>query len=491
MTTHPQLCATVTADTTAELRRRRDAVTDADLVELRLDTVHDPDVAGALEGRTRPAIVTCRPVWEGGRFAGAEDERLRILAEALERGAEFVDVEWRAGFAGLLARDSARIVLSSHDFDGVPDDLETRAASMRSTGAGVVKIAVTAGQLRDLLRLKALGAALTSSGRAVLIGMGERGLATRVLPGRFGSAWSYAGALSDVGQIGVATLVGQYRFRALDADTEIYGVTGWPVSHSVSPAMHNAAFGAMGRNAVYLPFPATTADDFMACADGMDLQGASVTIPHKVALLGRADEVSEAACRIGALNTLRRAGRRWLGTNTDVAGFLRPFDVRGIDLAGWRAAVLGAGGSARAVAVALASRHAQVTVHARQAPAAAEVAALCQGHAGAWPPAAGSWDLLVNCTPIGMHPRMDESPVPSSQLDGRLVYDLVYNPGATRLVRDAAVAGCGTIGGLDMLVAQAEAQCEWWTGERPPAGVMRAAAEARLAEFRVDEHHVV
>jgi len=149
---------TVTGATTAELRRKRDAVTDADLVELRLDSVADPSAAAALAGRGRPAIVTCRPKWEGGSFAGSEEERRRILADALKLGAEYVDVEWRARFDDLIAASGGqRIVLSTHDFDGVPTDLAAQAQAMRSTGAEVVKIAVTAKQLSDCVPLLELG----------------------------------------------------------------------------------------------------------------------------------------------------------------------------------------------------------------------------------------------------------------------------------------------------------------------------------------------
>jgi len=192
----PLLCVTVTAETTADLRAKRDAVGDADLVELRLDTVRDPSAAAALEGRRRPVIVTCRPTWEGGSFAGSEEERKRILAEALSLGAEYVDIEWRAGFDDLIARTRGRrIVISSHDFDGLPIDLAARAHAMRSTGAEVVKIAAQMKSLSDCLPLLALGAQRSGTGAQVLIGMGPYGAATRVLAGRFGSAWTYAGGV--------------------------------------------------------------------------------------------------------------------------------------------------------------------------------------------------------------------------------------------------------------------------------------------------------
>jgi shikimate dehydrogenase/3-dehydroquinate dehydratase type I len=485
----PLLCVTVTAATTAELCQRRDAVPVADLIELRIDSVSDPSAAGALAGRRRPVIVTCRPTWEGGRFAGSEEERRRILADALSLGAEYVDVEFRANFDDLIAQDGGRrIVLSSHDYQGVPGDLGARVHAMRSTGAEVVKIAATMTCLSDCIPLLDLGA----QGHAglVLLGMGDYGLATRVLAGRFGSAWTYAGSLREIGQLTAPSLLEDFHFRSLTDSTAVYGVTGGSVSHSVSPPMHNAAFRAAGIDAVYLPLPATSAADFHAFGRAIGLSGASVTIPLKVSLLDYVDEVSAVARRIGAINTIRVAAGRWVGGNTDASGFLEPLQER-VSLAGVRASVLGAGGAARAVVVALAASGGEVRLHARKREQAEAIARLTPVEVGPWPPEPGSWDLLINCTPIGMYPRVDDTPIAAAELTGLHVYDLVYNPSHTRLLRDAAAMGCQTIGGLEMLVAQAREQFQWWTGSTPQTGVMREAALERLAEFARDENYLV
>jgi 3-dehydroquinate dehydratase/shikimate dehydrogenase len=478
-----RLCVTVTGSDMADLRRRRDAVTGADLVELRLDTVSDPDAAGAVAGRRLPVIVTCRPTWEGGAFAGSEDARKRLLAEALTAGAEYVDLEARAGFDDLIATTGGkRIVLSAHDFDGLPLDLETRVRAMQRTGAEVVKVAVTVARLSDCATLHDIAARLGDGDGLVLIGMGDCGAVTRVLPSRFRSRWSYAGLLAGVGQLTPETLLTELRFRDIGPATSLYGIVGSPVSHSVSPAMHNAAFRAAGVDAVYLPLPAADVDDFVAFARAFGVKGASVTIPHKVAMFDCVDGTSAIAKRIGAINTVRIDNGRWQGDNTDVEGFLEPLADQ-LPLTNARAALLGAGGAARGVAIALAARGAAVSVHARNARRAAEVAALVSGSVGAFPPPRGSWDLLVNCTPVGMYPHVDETPLPAGSLGPGLVYDLVYNPPATRLLREAAAAGCRTIGGLEMLVGQARKQFEWWTGVRPSAAVMRDAAVRRLEEF--------
>lgn len=479
----PKICTTITAPTMAVLRARRDAATAADLVELRLDSVRDPEIAGALTGRRQPVVITCRPTWEGGSFRGSEEERRRLLAEALAAGAEYVDLEWRADFtADLIASTGGRrVVISHHDFSGVPADLDNRLMAMRATGAEVVKLAAQVPALGACVPLLDAGRRFGGEHPLVLLGMGRQGFVTRALAARFGSCWTYAGSEAALGQIPIEQMVGGYRFRQVTASTAIYGLIGAPLAHSVSPAMHNAAFGAAGLDAVYVPFEANDVDDFFALAPALNVRGVSVTIPFKRDCLSRADEVDEVARTAGAVNTLKRDGDRWLGTNTDVEGFLAPLGGR--SLAGARVAILGAGGAARAVATALAGTGARVSVRARRLDEAIAVARLADGASGPLPPAPGTWDILVNTTPVGMFPHVDASPVPAGALGGGLVYDLVYNPPVTRLLEEAAAAGCETLGGLEMLVAQARAQFRWWTGMEADGAVMKEAATGRLAHY--------
>jgi shikimate dehydrogenase len=312
--------------------------------------------------------------------------------------------------------------------------------------------------------------------------MGPTGLPTRVAPAHFGSCWTYAGNGVAPGQVPTNRLIDEFRVREVDRATPLYAVVGRPIGHSVSPAMHNAAFASLGVPGVYIPCQAASLDDFVALADALPIVGVSVTAPFKEA----AAILTTAAVRgESALNTLRRApGGQWEGLNTDVDGFLAPLD--GIELAGRRAAVVGAGGAARSVTEGLRRKQARITVHARRPDAAASFARELGLVDGGWPVPAGSWDLLVNTTPVGTRPDVEATPVEGGVLDGQLVYDLVYNPRPTRLLREAAAAGCRTIDGLEMLVQQAVRQFAWWTGVTPPADVMRAAAERRLAEMAED-----
>ncbi len=430
-------------------------------------------------------VVTCRAAWEGGGFRGTEEERERILAAALDAGAEFVDVEHRAAFApALLKRRGGRgVVVSMHAYGPVPADLAQQAREMRATGAEIVKIAIEARRLSDMVPLLAISqcpdfSAPGDENGHVLVAMGDPGVASRVLAARFGNRWTYAGDGVAPGQLPAERLLSEFRFRRIKGDAAIFGVVGSPVMHSLSPLMHNAAFAALGLNAVYVPLQATDVDDFVTFARAIGLHGASITAPFKVDLLARVQEADPLARRVGAINTLVVREGRWLGANTDVAGFLAPLAGR-LTLKGTRATVLGTGGAARAVVVALGSEGASVTVSARRPEAAAETARLADGRVGTWPPRPGSWDVLVNATPATEGLEVDRL-----DLDGEIVFDLVYLPEHTPLLRAAREAGCLAIGGIEMLVAQAERQFELWTGQRPPVGLMRAAA-ARAAGHEI------
>ena len=483
-----KLCATVTGTTTEELRARRDAAgsAGADIVEVRLDYARELDVAGVLAGRPCPILVTCRPTWEGGHFRGSEEDRRQVLARAYDLGADYVDVEWRAGFDDIVTADCGRrIVLSAHDFERVPDDLDAQFREMRRTGAEVVKVAVQTTALTDLVTLRDFAQRHQVPGvsKQVIVGMGPCGIASRVLPDRFGSCWTYAGQGVAPGQLQLIQMLDEFRVRALSADAELFGVVGSPLIHSLSPVMHNAGFDEIGRDAVYLPFEAVDLDDFQRFTAAFDVRGASVTAPYKEAVLSRVRSTDELSQRVGAVNTISIDSAGWHGLNTDVPGFLAP--LRGqIRLEGCRVTVLGAGGAARGVVTALGDEGAAVTVCARREAQAAAVAQLARGGSAPMPPEPGTWDLLVNTTPIGTYPNDDVSPMPGVGFGGALVYDLVYNPPVTRLLADATAAGCSTIGGLDMLVAQAERQFFHWTGVSPGKQTFRTAAKRRLESTR-------
>ena len=478
-TAGPLVCATVTGRSMAELRARRDAVAGADLAELRLDSVDDPDAAGAVAGRRLPVVVTCRRQDEGGWFRGGEQARRALLMAALDGGADYVDLEFAHGFDDAVrARRGRNIVLSLHDFAGCPTDLEARVDAMAALDPEVLKVAISVSRLADCGRLAAL-ARRHAGRRMVLIAMGEAGLATRLFPGRFGSCWTYAGDGVAPGQIDAERLNVEFRFRRIGPRTELYGIAGRPVSHSLSPAMHNAAFESLGVDAAYVPLAAADLADLFDGIRVLGAAGVSVTAPYKVGVMTRVDELDAEAALTGAVNTLVRIPGGWRGCNTDVEGFRA--GCADVELEGRRVAVLGTGGAARAVALAARRGGAAVTCYGRDRARADALAAALGVGAALRPVPARSWDVLVNATPVGTHPDAGHSAFPEAAYDGSVAYDLVYNPGRTRFLREASACGCRAIGGLGMLVAQAARQIELWTGLRPDPGPMREAAERALS----------
>jgi 3-dehydroquinate dehydratase/shikimate dehydrogenase len=474
----PSVVETVTATTMADLVAGRDAAR-GDIVELRLDWVQDVDVAAALAGRRKPVIVTCRAKWEGGRFEGDEATRLRLLAEAITLGAEYVDVEWKADRRALPTHPKTTLVLSHHDFHGMPADLPGLVRAMAGERAGIVKVAVMPTRLADCVALRD---AMTLDVPHVAIAMGPIGQVTRVAPALFGSLWTYGGTAAP-GQTTVADLIDTYRVGRQSSSTELYAVTGSPLAHSASPAMHNAAFAALGLDAVYVTLETDDADQLLAAGEAFGLRGASVTAPLKTDVFARVSAHDELAGQTGALNTLRRGPSGWEGRNYDVAGFLSPLERRQLPLRDKRCVVVGAGGAARTALWALQAHGARVEVAARREDRARELAQEFGAAVASWPPAPG-WELLVNTTPVGTWPDTDAMPLPADSLRGQTAYDLIYNPEDTRLLQVAGAQGADTIGGLEMLVGQACLQFEWWTGRTAPRDVMIAAARRFLESKR-------
>ena len=281
-----------------------------------------------------------------------------------------------------------------------------------------------------------------------------------------------------------------------ESETQLIGLIGWPVEHSVSPAMHNAAFEATGLPWHYTLLP-TPPGRIKAALTGLKAQGyrgANVTVPHKQAVMPHLDEIADPARAIGAVNTIIAQEGQLIGYNTDGDGFLAALREAGFEPAGRSALVLGAGGAARAVVYALAQAGCAVTIHNRTVQRAAQLAHHMQDagvHAPVtWLPITATlsdldlarFDLLVNATPVGMWPQTDASPWPETlPLPSRwTVFDLVYNPTETRLLAQARAAGATTVGGLGMLVHQGALAFERWTGHSPPREVMQAACQQAL-----------
>ena len=488
-----RLICSLTADTAAGMHKQLHTAVaaGADAIELRLDFLRaaptDAELADLLNEATVPTIVTYRPVREGGRYDGDEEARLAVLQRASDLGASWVDVESDTPFGD---RPVGPTVLSHHDFDGCPDDLDAIAADMDSSTATMNKIAFTATVPEDALRVQDIINVCRKP--TIAIGMGEAGVLSRILARKLGAAGTFAALTAESaaapGQLTVDQLRGLYRWDAIGPKTVCFGVIGHPVAHSMSPAIHNAAFTAAKVDGVYIPIliqpGGENFDRFMDALlsrPGLDWRGLSVTIPHKenaLAYVG-ADNCDKLAVKIGAVNTITiQPDGSLRGDNTDYAAAIDALcdamDIARSDLAGRKVAVLGAGGAARAIVAALTHYGAIVTIYNRTVSRAEALADEFGAAADSIESADGlQAEIIINCTPIGMHSHSDASPLTAIPAATTVVFDTIYNPIETPLLIQARQAGCRTVSGLDMFVNQAVAQFERWTDQPAPRAVMR------------------
>ncbi len=477
----------------------------ADYVEVRLDLCAQAgaqlnDIIEHLNNLALPVLATNRHPDEGGAWTdefGSNDDRLRWLIQAEQAGAAWIDVELAHAdhFTTLRSDKKSQLILSHHNFTGMNDDLSTIVQGMLDAGADIAKLALTPADAADLGTLENCYQEFPDH-ELVIIGMGEVGKPSRLLAGAWGAAFTFAtidsSQESAPGQPSIRELVERYRIHQQGPETRIFGVLGNPVGHSLSPHIHNAAFIEQDIDAVYVPFLATDAGAFWdACGEWID--GLSITIPHKSELQSRMSSLEDLAQSIGAMNTVyRNLEGACLGANTDADAALDCVRQHTGNLAGCRVLVLGAGGVSRAVAFALHAEQAEVTIANRTIERAQNLAAEVGCAAATLDDVKNSdvdqlYHVLVNCTSVGMN--SDDSIWPADKhVQDTCVFDTVYTPLETRLLRDAHEAGCQPICGLSMFCLQAAAQYKRWTGMEAPMHVMRRVALEALGHNDNDKY---
>ncbi len=478
-----------------------------DIIELRLDCLLEAELDSAksvldsvIGTAETPIILTMRSGEQGGRVSLSLDQRSQFwssIGSTTENCLRDFELDLVQEYQRRADEqvDWSKVICSYHDFVGVPSDLEQIYESMAATESRILKIAVQADDATDCIPVFHLLERGQSEGREMIaIAMGPAGIMTRILGPSRGSFLTY-GSLDDEsatapGQLAARELREVYRIDQIDRQTEVLGIIGRPIGHSLSPHIHNAAFAAVGVNAVYIPFEVRDAVSFMrrmahprSREFDWNLRGLSVTAPHKSTVMSSLDWIDPAAEEIGAVNTIVVQDNELHGYNTDAPGFIAPLRNAFGSLKGARCALIGAGGGARAVLWALRNEGADVALFVRDPDKARSVAEEfdvdCRQLAGA---RFDRCEIVINATPLGTHgKRAEQTPATAAQLGGvRLAYDLVYNPVETRFLREARAAGCETLSGLEMLIAQAVEQFKLWTGQDPNAEVMRESARAAL-----------
>jgi len=464
--------------------------------EFRLDYLPKPEqgIAAIRRFLARHAdctiLATCRRHQNMGRFNGSIEEQLRILEAAIAAGAKAIDIEIESaedcGPRIEALRSHVYVLLSYHNYGGTPP-LDAVMRRMQRVPADGYKVVTTAKKPSDNYKVLEIAKSYPKID-TVLLAMGETGFPTRVLSPGFGGIYTYAApnatAGTASGQVSASQLRNLYRVEKISRNAKIFGVLADPVRHSISPAVHNRAFQARRADAVYLPFLVHPVQlkDFFHLAAKLPLSGFSVTIPHKQKILRYLDVVEPLARRIGAVNTVWRKSGKWRGTNTDTDGVTRPLAKR-LRLGKATALIVGNGGAARGALYALAEAGVKLAITGRNLDRVRVLARAVGAELLTREQAdTRMFDVLVHATPLGMMPRQGECFF-NGRIPAKLVFDMVYNPLETVLLRRAKSQGAECVNGLEMFIEQAVHQFEIFTGDTAPRAVMERAAVEALAQM--------
>ncbi len=487
------------------IERAESLVRDNPLIELRLDYLSQPQAAlpkikNFIELHPEATfIATCRRAANGGKFKGTVTAEVALLRKAAEIGFPLADLEWQSAEA--LKPDDLKdlydrigLIISYHDFRATKK-LDDQLAEMSKFPADFYKLVSTATNLHDNVAMMKFLEAHAASHEMVGLCMGEQGIISRVLGVRAGSIFTFGSAIrgeeTAPGQVPAGELRDVYRIDIVDQATQVYGVAGDPVAHSLSPVMMNAAFRRETVNAVYLALHAKSLKDLLACVQEIPIRGLSVTMPYKQEILEALQNSDPLTKQIGACNTVvRGAGGQLYGFNTDVAGIVVPLEQR-MHLAGARILIVGAGGAARAGAFGLKAKGAEVFLTNRTPEKAQALARQTKAkYLKRAEVAKQQFDVIINATPLGMN-GSKQTPLNENELNAKYVFDLVYNPAETALVKMAQAKQIQVIPGLEMFVQQGARQFEIWTGKPAPIAemgyVVSKALERQAAERILEE----
>ncbi len=464
----------------ANIRVLKKNRTYVDMVELRLDMLSDPMTVSPDTVKLKlniSTIITFRKKIDGGNYEGPEDQRRAVLYTWARAGFDYIDLEMETSFLEiekLIKENNTKIIRSYHNFKSVPDNLEDIVRKLSSRPGEIAKAAVYPCSSSEAVKLFKVFDKVTDIKDKIILGMGIFGLPSRILYKKLGSIISYCSNQENIGapgQISPVTMKELYRVDKINSFTSVYGIIGNPVMHSKSPELHNMAFQRAQIDAVYIPFKVDDISDFYVLADMLGINGFSVTVPHKVGVIDFLDEKSQELNTVLSCNTVVRKGTIWKGFNTDPDGFLKPLlsmtDVSNLK----NCAVIGAGGAARAVISALKSIGKDVSIFNRSKSRAEKLAleTACSYYPITRLDLLSGFDLIVQTTTVGMVPKDKETPLPGYKFrKDQIVYDIIYTPLKTKLLRDAESAGSVILGGMDMLITQGQKQFELFTNQPFP-----------------------
>ncbi len=462
----------------------------ANIIELRLDLIANFDLPTLMEATALPSIVTNRTKTEGGQWKGTEEERVQVLRQAIAAGADYVDIETSTPKELLKSvldnKGRTKIILSYHNFSNTMEDLEPLYEIMCELPSDILKIVTYAQDISDNLKIfKLLKRAKKENRKLIGLCMGEYGELSRVLSPLLGGYLTFgaleSGKESAPGQILASTLKNIYRVDRPRENFKVYGVIGNPVSKSMGYLIHNRAFQEIGSPDIYVSFLVKNVAKFFNEFKDF-FQGLSVTMPCKESIIPLMDVVDETAKKIGAVNTVVKGDDGWTGTNTDCTGAIQALEKQ-VDLKDKNVLIIGSGGTAKAIGYGVVAKGARLTVTYNRNKEKGEKLAeeLGCGLASSRDIGDHDYDVLINCSPVGMSPQTDATPFANRNFKpGMVVFDCVYNPPQTRLLREAKSAGCTVISGVELFINQAASQFEMWTWHKAPIQAMRDVLMERI-----------
>lgn len=477
-----RICVAISeADAASAIAVAREAIArGAETLEFRFDHMPVlPDDLNPFQQLEVRRIATLREREQGGEWEGTNEKKWEFLWRAARAG---FDIDLELGHP-LVHRSHllrpAKVIVSYHDHKKTPPVARIIESLVEcSARSDMAKAAFSVRTMHDLAQLvEATGWFSLSRERYTVIGMGEMGSVTRVLAHRMGSVLTYASASpgkeTAPGQLDLETM------KWLGKEPVVTGIVGYPLDHTLSPAMHNAAFRSAAVRGIYLRWVTMVdeLEDFLEVVEALGIRGFNVTIPHKESIIPFLDRVDPVAERIGAVNTVVNENGSLVGRNTDVIGVERTFERHGVDVRGKAALVLGAGGASRSVLSFLVSKGADVDITNRTLAKAESLARTFGAEAvTARVAEEKKYDVIVNCTPLGMKGFPQEMSIsPHVLQEGQFVMDTVYNPPVTPLLAEASRKNAVAVNGKDMLIYQALASFEMWTGKAVEYEVMEKA----------------
>ncbi len=472
----------------------------AQLVELRLDFIRRPvNLKRLMSGATSPVVATCRRPEDRGLWRRSEEDRVMLLRSAIAYGVDYVDLEMDVASKVPRYGNTQRIV-SYHNFEETPSNLEDIHHEMTKLDPDVIKVVTMANNPID--NMTALRLCRDSEIPTVAFCMGEMGMFSRILCGKFGAPFTYATFSEDrpmaPGQLSFQKMEEIYHYDEITRDTELLGVIADPVAHSLSPTIHNAAIRKNGLDMLYLPFrvPREYLESFISICPELGVKGLSVTIPHKEKVIKCINALDDQVAGIKAANTLVFKKNNVYGYNTDCFAAIKSLEDRLRErdsgssniFKDRKVMLLGAGGVARAIAFGLLEKGAKVTIAARDYKKSEALATAMNCDSIDWVERATfECSVIINCTPVGMHPNMNDTPFEGAWFDKRMViFDTVYNPEQTLFIKLAREAGCDTVTGIDMFVLQAARQFELFTGTNADMEVLRYEVKRATSAAKYD-----